>query len=462
MKRKKNLRVICVCFIALFVMLWMGETQNIKGEEQEPEVRVLIKTSGYSSNFHSSITLKSAKGMSITNGVKTKKYAAGKKVTITQKYALLKNGGSITVKSVGSGKIKVSSIRRSQGIPAYRGNMVISNVPGSGLVLVNHVPVESYLYSVVGSEMSSSYHMEALKAQAVAARSYAYAGMDQKKYDSYGADIDDSTSYQVYNNCKENATVRSAVDATKNIVVRGLDSALTTYFFSTSFGQTALPSEVWSGDSMDAFYDSRVQVKDGQQKDLSSEEAFVSFYQDSTQDAFEKNVDWYRWKVPVSKKILQKQVNAKLGSCHAVYPSYVKVKKSDGTFVSQLISSVGTLKDINVVSRAKSGMVKELEITGSKATVRITAPSAVRMLLAPSYSKLEKQNGIQVSGLTMLPSAFFYIGTEGGNYTIYGGGNGHGVGMSQNGANQMALSGYSYQEILNHFFKQISLVDITQ
>ena len=441
------------------------------GEEQvsctvtvtNKKIRVLLKTTDFSNMYHNSITLTSGEDFTVSNGAKTKKYSGGKSVTIKTTNSMLKKG-ALTIKAANNGKIKVTSIKRSQGQPSYRGYFVIRYVKGKGLTLVNHLDLEEYLYSVVGSEMSSSFSKEALKAQAVTARSFAYAHLNSSKYASVFADLDDSTGYQVYNNIKEASSVISAVKATKNTVLKSENNKiLATYFFSTSAGQTCLPSEVWGGSGEDLYYNSVLQIKDGTQKDLSTNTKFKNFYKDDI-TTFDSKADWYRWSVKISKANLQKGINNKIKSCYALYPSYVKVLQKNGTYKSQSISSIGTLKNLSIESRTKRGIVKTIKITGSAATVKISNATAIRMILAPFYDTVIKQNGSKVSKLSSLPSDFFYVVKNASgssvSYTIYGGGYGHGIGMSQNGANQMAKEGYKYKEILGHYYKNLDVKNV--
>ena len=166
-------------------------------------------------------------------------------------------------------------------MPAYRGSLTIKAVSGKGLAVINDVDMDSYLYSVVESEMSSSFAPEALKAQAVTARSFAYDCRNSSTYASVGADFDDSTSYQVYNNKKESATVRSAVDATSDMVVKADGNVLRTYFFSTSFGKTGLPSEIWGGTATDNYFNSVIQVYNSEDFSLDTDEKFHAFLEET-------------------------------------------------------------------------------------------------------------------------------------------------------------------------------------
>ncbi len=435
--------------------------QETETDTWDGELHVLLKTSNYSGVYHSSVTVTATKAFTISNGKKTKKYKAKKRVTLRSGNSMFKNGASVQVDTKDGGKIKVTSIKRSQGVPAYRGSLTIKAVSGKGLAVINDVDMDSYLYSVVESEMSSSFAPEALKAQAVTARSFAYDCRNSSTYASVGADFDDSTSYQVYNNKKESATVRSAVDATSDMVVKADGNVLRTYFFSTSFGKTGLPSEIWGGTATDNYFNSVIQVYNSEDFSLDTDEKFHAFLEETKDTGIEKNNEWYRWSVDTNARNLSKQINNKLGACYLLYPAQVQVQQKDGSFKGQIIHSLGTIEEVSVEKRANSGMVEEILLKGTSATVKVSNVTAIRMLLAPYYDKLVKQNGTQSTGLSYLPSNFFEITkNDDTTFSIAGGGYGHGIGMSQNGANQLAKDGYTYDNILKHYYKNVEIEEI--
>ena len=153
-------------------------------------------------------------------------------------YTIAGTESKALVQGNGNG-IKV--VERSQR--TYRGDMEISIVSGD-LALVNVVPLEQYLYSVVGAEVYSSWPAEALKVQAVAARSYALQQGERFKI----ANVVDTTLSQAYNGIgSENDKVTSAVDATAAEVVKSGGKIIEAVFSSNAGGQTAHPSEVWNG-----------------------------------------------------------------------------------------------------------------------------------------------------------------------------------------------------------------------
>lgn len=121
-------------------------------------------------------------------------------------------------------------------------------------MLINELPLEEYLYSVVPSEMPASYPQEALKAQAICARTYAYTHMQRAGYEALGAHVDDSSSYQVYNNILEQEEATAAVKATYGqLLVRedGVTPA-ETYYYSTSWGYGS-DAHVWKTSAADSY-----------------------------------------------------------------------------------------------------------------------------------------------------------------------------------------------------------------
>lgn len=444
-----------------------GNTYTCTVKVQKRQIRVLLKTTGYGSIFHSSVTLTSTKKFTISNGAETKTYNAKQKVTIKPNSSLFGKGKKLTIAAKDSGKIQITSISRNQGRPSYRGKIELNVITGKGMTIINQLQLEQYLYSVVSSEMSSSFSKEALKAQAVTARSFAYSHLESKQYKDYNADLDDSTGFQVYNNLCEAESTRTAVKETVNQVLKSGSEIINTYYYSTSPGQSATPEEVWGGLTEEKYYPRKIQKKDGTEKNLSTESAFKSFWADKNLVTFDSNSEWYRWQTTISKANLQKQINSKLSAYSSNGSKSILVKQSNGTYKGVKITSIGSLKKISVCERAKSGMAKGILITGSKATIKVLNPTYARYMLAPVSSKLEKQNGKSVSKMSILPSSFFYVvkGKDSNDkvcFTIHGAGYGHGVGMSQNGANQMAKEGFSYNDIIHHYFQNITLSHIAE
>ena len=123
---------------------------------------------------------------------------------------------------------------------AYRGELRVT-VENGRLRAINSLGLEAYLYGVVPAEMPHYWPLEALKAQAVAARSYALATRRSGDFDVY-ADV----RSQVYRGIpEEESQTNEAIDATAGLVVTYSGQVAHTYFFSTSGGRTATVTDVW-------------------------------------------------------------------------------------------------------------------------------------------------------------------------------------------------------------------------
>lgn len=128
----------------------------------------------------------------------------------------------------------------------YRGVFLVKNLDEK-LVLINSLPIEEYLLGVVPSEMPSSWSPEALKAQAIVARSYAIA--NRGKHASLGYDLKDTTEDQAYGGAtSEKATTNRAVIDTENIVITQDKKVIPAYYHASAGGHTLNSSDVWFKD----------------------------------------------------------------------------------------------------------------------------------------------------------------------------------------------------------------------
>ena len=461
----------------------------LKEKIRAETIRVLIKTTGYTSNYHESVTLTANRAFHVTSENKTTDYEKGENLTYTAEQ-IEKEGGRIRIfMDSENGKISLNSVKRAYGIPAYRGSIELAS-DENGILIVNELPLEEYLYAVIPSEMPTSYGMEALKAQAVCARSYAYNQLIANRYSAYGAHVDDSVNCQVYNNSSENETSILAVKETYGKVAEYAGKIITTYYFSTSFGHTANVEDVWESGNPTAYLTGSLQNDSDTKVDLTKEEAFRNFlFSDtiSSQEVkeviktYDSDISWYRWKVTISAKDLSKQVEEKLIKQYQAGKSQILTKVSEKeakqkmeneedlilykvgneTYLSCKPKEIGTIQKAEIIERGAGGIALSLRLTGTKETVLIRYQTNIRTLLAPNNDILYRQDESQSKGMSLLPSAFIAIDpvTEDGEdaFLITGGGYGHGLGMSQNGANTMAKEGKSYEEILKHFYPDTGL-----
>ena len=443
-----------------------GESLSVNNDSRK--IKVLITDTGFKSQYHSSIKITCDREFTVETNGKQKKYKAGSTAVFKASDKKLKESRAV-VRGSGGAKLKVTSITR-QGInPSYRGSMYI-NYRSSGLLLRNILTIQEYLYAVIPSEMGTGSPMEALKAQAVCARSYAYGQIEAGRYSDFGADVDDSVSCQVYNNVPEDEYSIKAVDATKNRILRCDGKLVSAYYFSTSWGYTANGKDVWGTENNIPYLQDTLQITDETAKEsgninLSSEEKFRDFIDDNKLDTWDSDSVWYRWQVNIGCGRLGKSIYESLLSCYNSDRESVLTRQSDGKYRCKEPVGLGRLKSISVEKRGKSGLVTEIIIAGEKNTVRVCGQYNIRKVLAPVSENIRRRDGSRVSGYSILPSAAFYVdtvskaGREG--FKIHGGGFGHGCGMSQEGAAAMAESGCSYVQILKHYFEGSLVQNVT-
>ena len=282
------------------------------------------------------------------------------------------------------------------------------------MAVINELPLEQYLCKVVPSEMPSSYEMEALKAQAVCARSYAARQMENYAYPEYEAHVNDSTEFQVYNNSYTAESSSQAVAETAGEVVRYQENIAVTYYYSTSCGRTT-NMEAWGSAPSDGnAYLQSVQVC-GNEGD------------------YEKDLPWYHWRAEIGAETLA------------------------GLIGGYANKSLGTLENVEVTKRGPGDVALELTAAGTENTVIVETENKIRTALGGAGYTITKNDGSVVDSQRLLPSAFFTITKQGDTYIIEGGGYGHGIGMSQNGANEMAENGKTYKEILGLFYQGVTV-----
>ena len=141
--------------------------------------------------------------------------------------------------------LTLSPVKKSHtSSPRYRG--VITVIPrGSSLRVINTLDIEKYLLQVVPSEMPKSFGVEALKVQAVAARTYAVSDILKGKYAKDGFHIKDTVESQVYNNQVENEEATRAIEETAGEIMTYDNMPIDAKYFSTSSGFTSHASNVW-------------------------------------------------------------------------------------------------------------------------------------------------------------------------------------------------------------------------
>lgn len=400
-------------------------------------IRVLIMDTGFRSIFHESITLEFLSPGIMTIGEKEETFQAGDIVTFHSgdaKFAKDRVALRPTDETAG---IRVPTLNRGDRTPEYPGRLEIKQEP-DGLVLVNELYLEDYLKRVVPSEMPASYEKEALKAQAVCARTYAWRQIMANSYKDYGAHVDDSTKYQVYNNIETSPNTDTAVNETYGKMVMYDGQVAEIYYFSTSCGHTT-DGTIWGADQSAYPYLKGIAVKEGgTAMDLTDNQVFEEYIK-GCPAGFESGMGLYRWKTKLTSRQLQ-----------------------------QKVTGIGNITGISMKERSTGGIGKVLLVEGSAGSKEIRGEGQIRAMLGNQELEIEQQNGNILTGWDSLPSAFIAVESSQPDsdqtvtFTIYGGGYGHGVGMSQNGAQGMAKEGKSYKEILEFFFQGTEVAEIDE
>ena len=423
-------------------------------------IRVIIRNNGFQDIYHENVLISSDKEFEFSYGGEKRVFQAGEEYTVTPDSKYLESG-TLKISAAGSdGKVTIKSLERGYGTPSYRGTIEIMKTE-SGLVIINELPLEEYLYAVVPSEMPYTYNAEALKAQAICARSYAYKHMLSNAYAYLGAHVDDSTRFQVYNNSSEQATTNQAVNDTYGQIMTCNGEPISAFFYSTSCG-SGTDALIWGGSGYD-YIKGRLLTLEASTLDLTDEKQFKMFIMNNY-DTFDREYSWYRWNVTVPLETITQSVNEKVASLYASGPEKVLTLEGEN-YVSREISSVGNVLSMETGTRGTGGVLNEIVIHGDEATVMIKTESFIRNIFNLSGIAIHKNDESIVDTFTSLPSAYFAIeevreGETLTGYRLNGGGYGHGAGMSQNGANTMGNNGMGYQDILNFFYSNITIESI--
>jgi len=293
----------------------------------------------------------------------------------------------------------------------YSGRVLARASEGSGIDLINLVPLETYLEGVVPHEIGSpgpdAY--AAIEAQTIAARTYALSRMDLNRARPY--DVEAGVMDQVYRgNERRNRLASSAVQETRGLVLKYQGSLCDAYYSATCGGHTSDIRRMWP-DRPDAPF-----LHGSLDRGSGDTESFC---------AQARN---FRWCYSFSGRALGNTLRQTL-------PPLVGVPAA----------SIGGLMDLRIAKRSPSGRVERLEIVTSTGTYTVQGDKIRRALM------------LDVTKGRILPSAMFDLdkrmaGDTLASVNIVGGGNGHGIGMCQNGAIGMARRGYAYDMILQHYY----------
>lgn len=365
------------------------------------DIRVVIKNG--SGIFHSQIYVKKQSDGSIIN-INSYMNDAG----ITN-YTLDDSQGLVLCDSAGKELEEV-----------FEGKLHFIMEP-QGIVLINELPMETYLKYVLPSEMPRNFGEEALKAQAVCARTYAYTHMTNQSYAKYGANVDDSTDFQAFHNTKRTVETDAAVDKTIGEVATCNGELISCYYYSTSPGVT---NNMTSWEGKDTEYIACAGLEFSQGLDLTDATDFSKFMTQQVV-SYDAISSFYRWKAVLDISSIKDEEK-------------------------------GALQSISVKKRNEAGYITELELKYANKTEVLKNENKIRKALGAYLQEVILQNEQVRTDLSMIPSACFEVlDISDGKIVLRGGGFGHGIGMSQYGARGMAEKGHDYKEIIDYYFENV-------
>ena len=341
------------------------------------------------------------------------------------------------------GFLGIKDLKRGGKDAVYRGRLELICAGEGKFYVVNSLDVEDYLKGVVPNEMPVHFGLEALKAQAVAARNYVLSPR-VKANPNY--DVVDSVASQVYYGANtEKDLSNQAVDETMGIVATYNWDLILALYSSTAGGYTESYENAFSDPKTKVFpADSKPYLKAVPDNDnftpLNTEEEAEKFYTTKPK-SFDVNSSYYRWEREWTQEELQSEIQNNIVAQSAAGFVHPVVQKGE---------TIGKILRLEVLERGLSGKIMRLQIETDNGNYIAEKELVIRRLFTNKGKALPSANLVFKQKFD----------DEGNLKTIkaYGGGYGHGVGMSQFGAGYMATSLHlPYEKILQHYYSGISL-----
>ncbi len=324
----------------------------------------------------------------------------------------------------------------------YRGGFEFSNKEDNRMTVVNIVPTESYLYSVVCREMSPSWPVEALKAQAVCARNFALGRINYHK--KYGFDVCRTVCCQAYSSTADQSeSVHTAVDETRGELLFYEDDLVQAVYSSSMGSSTENVKNVWGSSfpylvSVENPYEDTENIYNGKwTKTLSTQRAteIMTNAGYNIGDVISITAIEYS----DAGRVLKLKVQG-TGGEHIFERERCRTIFSEATYSQKYTVSKGGTTSYPVVK----------VVTGSGVTNKTLTTVSVlsdKKSISAVSGKFAATNGNSKKTYTTHKSD-----VDPNTYVFTGEGWGHGVGMSQYGAKGMAEAGFDYEEILTHYY----------
>jgi SpoIID/LytB domain protein len=459
MIRNGTLRLLCILFfpLACSFSIGCGAVGDLHGDRV---VRVAISDGTFKSFSYDSISFVGTGKLCLrkkSGGVPLVEVGKNQSVKIAMRggeFDIVVSASGRTISGIGEpivvecseGLIGICGLQRCQKQTLYRGAFELVKAKNGQFFAINVVALEDYLLGVVPNEMPLRLGLEALKAQAVLARNYAL----KPRTRPFGEfELFDSVASQVYfGAASEYPLSTKAVQETEGVVATHNSNMVLALYHSTAGGWTENFENVFSDEESGKFPGEPDPCLVGspdyyQSKNLQSEEVARRFYKTrpKSYDSESKFFRWTReWGVEELEKVLSGTLLDHLKS------GFVRQNPAGA-------KKMGKLRRIDVLRRGVSGKIMELNVVTDAQTFYIQKESLVRHIFKKNGESLPSANVVFECALDRNGNLKKII--------AYGGGFGHGVGMSQCGAGFMATHlGKTFDQILNRYISGIKLSTI--
>ncbi len=341
------------------------------------------------------------------------------------------------------GLLGITGLKRAGKQALYHGAFELIKNNNNTFNLVNMIEVEEYLKGVVPNEMPVAFGLEALKAQSVAARNYV---LSPRTKASPNYDVVDSVASQVYFGANtEKPLSNQAVKETEGVVALYNWDLILAQYSSTAGGYTESYSNAFSDPVTKAFPSPEKHFLKAKpdiigQEPLNTEEKASAYYK-SKPTAYDIRSPYFRWEREWTAEELKSALETTLPAQSAT--GFIKPVFKKGDKLDDLV-------EIKVLKRGDSGKIIEMEIVTRSQTYKVFKELVVRRLMTNNGKALPSANVVfenkyNENGILTAVKAF-------------GGGFGHGVGLSQYGAGFMGSELHkSYDKILQHYYTGITL-----
>jgi len=346
----------------------------------------------------------------------------------------------------------------------YRGMISFNIINDATLISINRVDLESYLYGVVPCESSASWPVESLKAQTLTARTYAAANLKPTAY--YGYDLEDNTTDQVYGGyASEYESTNNAVDETRGEMIYYDGKLIDAVFHSTSGGSTEDSENVWVN---------ALPYLRGVKDEYSNISPITEWTQAYTKQELIDRLKLYGNNVSnlYSIEITETSKNNRVLEC--IFSTdigeikYTKDKVRSVLGLKSLWFTIGNsgkyhftnelYANSNTDDASRSGIIdsiidNDVSESNNKESVLDSGIISGKYIISSSGTESQSRNNfafISKSGVSI-------VNNNTSEYNFNGRGWGHGVGMSQYGAKQMATEGFTYEEILKYYYTGVNI-----